>query len=107
MNIQAKAMKFPRTEAMIAPAARLLRLMSNPHRLLALCELRDGECSVGELGQRVGIGQSALSQHLAHLRREGLVATRREAQTVFYSLKSAEVRRLIHVLHQLYCNETA
>ena len=61
--------------------------------------------SVGELNERLGLSQSALSQHLAVLRRDELVATRKEAQTVYYSLRSLEVREMIGLLHRLYCSE--
>ena len=72
-------------------AAPLLKAMSNPSRLVILCQLAEGERSVGELAQAVGLSQSGISQHLAVLRREHVVATRRDKQTVFYCLASAEV----------------
>lgn len=84
-------------------AVSLLKALANEHRLLILCHLQEGELSVGELNERLPLSQSALSQHLAVLRRDGLVATRKEAQTVFYVLKSDEVRAVIGVLHGLYC----
>ena len=71
-------------------ASRLLKALSNERRLMVLCHLSQGEKSVGELERAVGLGQSALSQHLARLRRDALVRTRREAQTIYYSLASAE-----------------
>ncbi|MGQ9365170.1 ArsR/SmtB family transcription factor [Azospirillum sp. ST 5-10] len=84
-------------------AARLLRAMGNERRLMILCQLEGGEKTVGELAARVGLSQSALSQHLARLRADGLVATRRTAQTIHYSLASREVEALIGVLSDLYC----
>lgn len=84
-------------------AAAVLAAMANAKRLLVLCHLVDGERSVGDLAEAAGLGQSALSQHLAKLRLQGLVATRREAQTIYYSLASAEVRALIETLYRLYC----
>lgn len=84
-------------------AAALLKAMANPHRLLLLCLLNDGEMSVSELNQQVTIPQSSLSQHLAALRRENLVLTRRDAQTIFYTLASAEVKAIITTLYDLYC----
>ncbi|MGB8275782.1 MAG: metalloregulator ArsR/SmtB family transcription factor [Alphaproteobacteria bacterium] len=84
-------------------ASRLLKSMSNVHRLMILCELAAGESSVGELQQRVRLGQSALSQHLARLRRERLVKTRREAQTIYYSLASSEPAAVMKTLYGLYC----
>ena len=79
--------------------------MSNRHRLMVLCELWNGEKSVGELERIVGLSQSALSQHLARLRRDKLVRTRREAQTIYYSLAGDEAAALIRALVRLYANE--
>ncbi len=86
-------------------AAALLASMSNPHRLRILCELHEAELTVGELQGRIGISQSNLSQQLAKLREAKLVATRRESQSIFYSLSSDEVVQLIHVLHDLFCRD--
>ncbi len=88
-------------------AAALLKAMSNQHRLAILCHLGLGERSVGELERLVGLSQSALSQHLSRLRQHGVVATRRDAQTIFYSLKGEEARRVIQTLHALYCADAA
>ena len=84
-------------------AAALLRSLANEHRLMLLCQLAGGERGVGELVTAVGLSQSAVSQHLARLRAEGLVATRREGQAIFYSLASEEARRIIGVLYDIYC----
>ena len=84
-------------------AAPLLKAMSNPSRLVILCQLAEGERSVGELEEAVGLSQSGISQHLAILRREHVVATRRDKQTVYYSLASADVMALMHTLHQVFC----
>lgn len=84
-------------------ASTLLKAMSNEHRLLILCQLSKGEKSVGELERLIGLSQSALSQHLARLRRDTLVQTRRSAQTIFYSLKGAEAASIIDTLYGLYC----
>ena len=84
-------------------AAPLLKAMSNPSRLVILCQLAEGERSVGELEEGVGLSQSGISQHLAILRREHVVVTRREKQTVFYSLASADVMALMHTLHKVFC----
>lgn len=84
-------------------AAPLLKAMSNPARLVILCQLAEGECSVGKLEAQVGLSQSGISQHLAVLRREHVVATRRDKQTVYYSLASAEVMALMHTLHKVFC----
>jgi DNA-binding transcriptional ArsR family regulator len=91
-------------ERRAAQAARLLKLLANEHRLLILCRLvAQREMTVGELGQAVGLSQSALSQHLAKMREEGLLATRREAQTVFYRVADADTRRVLALLKDIYC----
>jgi len=84
-------------------AAALLRAISHEARLLVLCELANGEHSAGELVERSGLSQSALSQHLAKLREEGLVATRREAQVIHYRIADQRAQRLLRVLHDIYC----
>ena len=84
-------------------ASALLKAMSNEHRLMILCQLLPGEKSVGELERIIGLSQSALSQHLARLRRDDLVCTRRQAQTIFYSLAGAEASAVINTLYTLYC----
>ncbi len=87
-------------------ATSLLKAMANECRLLVLCHLAEsGELSVGELVDLVGLGQSALSQHLAKLREEGLVATRKEAQTVFYRVCDPKAEQLLALLHDLFCPE--
>ncbi len=88
-------------------AAKLIRALSNEHRLLVLCVLSEGELSVGELNSRVRLSQSALSQHLAVLRQERLVSTRRSAQTIFYKLAGGIGMELIRVLHDHYCGVPA
>ena len=84
-------------------AAELLRAMANKNRLMLLCLLNDGERSVTQLNAIIQIPQSSLSQQLGVLRKEGLVNTRRDAQTIYYSLASAEVRAIIQTLYNLYC----
>lgn len=84
-------------------AAQLLRALANEHRLMILCLLAEGEFSVGALNERVPLSQSALSQHLAVLRADELVDTRRESQTIYYRLASGPVRALIETLHGIYC----
>lgn len=83
-------------------AARLA-LVANAKRLLILCELAKGERSVGALQAAVGLGQSALSQHLARLREAQMVATRREAQTIYYRLGDAETETLMAALYEAFC----
>ena len=84
-------------------AARLLRALANDKRLMLLCLLFGGERSVGELNARVDLSQSALSQHLAVLRNDGLVNTRREGQTILYALADGPAQRVIETLHGIYC----
>ena len=84
-------------------ASSLLKAMSNEHRLMVLCQLLHGERSVGELEEIIGLSQSALSQHLARLRKDDLVKTRRAAQTIYYSLAGEEAQRVIETLYGLYC----
>jgi DNA-binding transcriptional ArsR family regulator len=86
-----------------AAAEALLRAVGNRHRLMILCELHSGERCVGALQKAIGLSQSALSQHLARLRHDELVATRRESQTIYYSLANRRVGRLIGLLYELYC----
>ncbi len=86
-----------------AQAVMLLKAMANERRLQILCILHNQELSVGELCAKLELSQSALSQHLAWLRRDGLVNTRKEAQTVYYTLSSEEVKAMIELLHTLYC----
>jgi DNA-binding transcriptional ArsR family regulator len=85
-------------------AARFLKLLANENRLLILCRLAIArEMSVTDLAKTVGLSQSALSQHLAKMREEGLVATRRDAQTIFYSIADANAARLLSLLKDIYC----
>jgi DNA-binding transcriptional ArsR family regulator len=96
MNLNALQSRAEAVEA-------LLKSVGNRNRLIVLCELSKGERSVGALQQALGLSQSALSQHLARLRLDGVVATRREQQTIHYSLASEKVARLIGLLDELYC----
>lgn len=89
-------------EPRAAEAARLLKLLANEQRLTVLCRLSGTEMSVTRLGEYLNVSQSALSQHLAKLRADGLVATRRDAQTVYYRLADPFAERLIGVLCDLY-----
>ena len=84
-------------------ASQLLTDIGNPHRLLILCQLVEGEKPVSDLVRLTGLSGSALSQHLARLRASGHIATRRDGRRIYYSLRSEPVRRIITVLHDLYC----
>lgn len=88
-------------------AADLLMLLASPHRLRILCTLLEGEHSVSELEAVVDLSQSALSQHLARLRGAGIVATRRESQSILYSIADARAERLLEVLAEVFCKPTA
>jgi DNA-binding transcriptional ArsR family regulator len=88
-------------------ASKLLKAMANKQRLLILCHLAEGEKSVGALREEIGLSQSALSQHLAILRRDKLVETRRSATTVNYSVASPEALALMETLYGLFCRQPA
>jgi DNA-binding transcriptional ArsR family regulator len=91
-------------ERKAAEAVVLLKLLANENRLLILCRLAiAGEMSVGDLADAVDLSQSALSQHLAKMREDGLLATRREAQTVFYRIMDPNAARLLALLKNIYC----
>ena len=102
-----KNLDLSQLEEKASEVSGLLRVMSNQWRLLILCNLAQGEHSVQELQKLVGLGQSALSQHLAILRYENLVSTRREAQSIFYSITSEEAERILGTLSDIYCFEPA
>lgn len=84
-------------------AAGLMKALGNESRLMILCTLAEGERSVGELNAMIPLSQSALSQQLARLRGQGIVETRRESQTIYYSLSPGPADRVIHLLHDIYC----
>jgi DNA-binding transcriptional ArsR family regulator len=84
-------------------AAELMKALSSENRLLLLCQLADGEKTVGELADGLGLRQAAVSQQLALLRKDGLVGARRNGRSMHYSLTGAEARAVILLLHHLYC----
>ena len=88
-------------------ASDMLKLLGHPLRLMVLCELKMGEKSVSELASKVGVSQSPLSQHLARMRYEDVVETRRDGQTVYYSLKEGEASLLIESLYEIFCAPNA
>jgi DNA-binding transcriptional ArsR family regulator len=90
-------------EAQANKASSVLGALSNEKRLVILCQLVDGERSVNDLTELLGAPQSTISQHLGVLRREGLVQTRRDAQTLYYSLAGNEARAILETLQALYC----
>jgi DNA-binding transcriptional ArsR family regulator len=95
-----------RMQANADAASELLKALANRHRLLILCQLIEGESSVGDLAQFLGIRDSTVSQHLALLRRDGLIAARREGQTIWYSISSAPARALLEALYRVYCGSS-
>jgi len=98
-------MNIKKIERNVSRAAKLLKSLSNEKRLLIICTLYKTEKSVGELEEIVGLSQSALSQHLAKLRRDKIVSTRREAQTIYYSILDEAATVILGALHSLYCED--
>lgn len=95
---------FERFVAQASEAASVMKSLGHEGRLRLLCFLAEaGEVSAGELTARVGLSQSALSQHLAKLRADGLVTTRKQSQSVFYRIAEPKVLDLLHALHGIYC----
>ncbi len=84
-------------------AAALLKSLANPSRLMVLCALVSREHTVGELEELTGLSQSAISQHMARLRDDEIVQTRRDAQRIFYSLKNGNVQKILETLYGIYC----
>jgi DNA-binding transcriptional ArsR family regulator len=89
---------------MATNACALLKAMSNKWRLMILCQLSEGEKTVGELQGLRGVGQSAVSQHLAVLRRENIVESRKDAQSIFYSLSGDQAVKVMATLHEVFCS---
>jgi DNA-binding transcriptional ArsR family regulator len=104
---QARAVALPTDLTDLEPkaeaAAELLAAMANAKRLLVLCALMQGERQVGDLASLVGLNVSATSQHLARMRLQRLVGTRREGQAIFYRLESDEIRAILTTLHGAFC----
>lgn len=99
MNIKPDAMQQTAEKA-----CSLLKAIANPHRLVILCQLVEGERSVGEMASFLGIRDSTVSQNLALLRAGGIVDARRDGQTMWYSIKSSEARQMLETLYRLYCS---
>ncbi|MEM7043193.1 MAG: metalloregulator ArsR/SmtB family transcription factor [Pseudomonadota bacterium] len=93
-------------EEQVLKATDFLKALANPHRLMILCLLRDGEFAVSELEKKLDLRQPTLSQQLARLREDNLVATRRDGKQIYYSLASDEVRRTIELLDDMFCSGT-
>ena len=107
MMSQMMTIDTDKLDANARDAAGLLSAMANENRLQVLCLLAEGERSVGEINALLDLSQSALSQHLAVLREEGLVLTRREAQTIVYALADGPAAAVMHTLHGIYCGRPA
>ena len=102
-NSASSRIDFNALERNATDAVNLLKGLANESRLMIMCVLSEGEVSVGQLNQRIKISQSALSQHLAVLREQGLVQTRRESQTIYYSLADSAAMSVIELLREVYC----
>ncbi len=102
-NTNLASMNLENLSSRAETAENFLKALANRYRLMIMCELLKGERSVGIIQEAVGLSQSALSQHLARLREDNLVSTRREAQTIYYSLASKEAERMIALLYELFC----
>lgn len=98
MNFDSAALK-----ASADDACALLKALANPHRLMIVCALIDSEQSVGALAQSLGVRETLASQHLGLLRRDGVVAARRDGQTIYYGLRSGQARALVETLSRLFC----
>jgi DNA-binding transcriptional ArsR family regulator len=92
-----------RMEEAAQHASAVMKTLGHADRLMILCNLAESERAVGDLAEELNISQSSLSQHLARMRAEGLVATRRESQTVYYRLDEGEIREVIEALYRIFC----
>ncbi len=98
MNFDPAVMKVSADEA-----CTLLKGLANPHRLMIVCALIDGEQSVGALAETLGVRETLASQHLGLLRRDGIVHARRDGQTIYYALRGGQARALVETLSSLFC----
>lgn len=104
MIVPAKTFNPYGIEKVATEVAGILRALANERRLMILCKLVErGEDNVNSLAETVGLSQSALSQHLAKMREEGLVTCRRESQTLWYRIADPRIEDLFATLHRLYC----
>lgn len=101
--IDIQTLGLDRFQASAGQASALLKSLSNEHRLMILCQLGDGELQVSDIQSRVGLSQSALSQHLARLRDDGLVSARREGVAIFYRIADPAALKVIAVLAEIFC----
>lgn len=103
MKLSARSLK--KMEENADAAEQLLKSLANANRLKVLCQLVGGERSVGELEQQLSLSQSALSQHLARLREQGIVTSRKDGTTVYYRVVSEPAMQIMQLLHGVYCQE--
>lgn len=103
MNSQHSILELDRMQAAAASACALLKVLANPDRLLVMCRLSQGDLTVGELEQQLGIRQPTLSQQLAVLRANGLVSTRREGKNIYYAVCSAQALAIMAALYEQFC----
>ena len=103
--VQPSPKTIAQMEKHASDAARLLKHLAHESRLLVLCLLWEKEMTVGEINERVCLSQSALSQHLALLREEGLVSCRRQSQNILYKLADPKASQILALLHELYCRK--
>lgn len=101
--MEAVTLDLEKMKASATLASRLLKVLSNPDRLMLLCQLSQGEKRVGELEEILGIVQPTLSQQLTVLREEELVTTRREGKNIYYQISSPQALAVMHVLYQEFC----
>lgn len=102
-NTEPEALDPNQMAAAAEQASSLLKALANPHRLLILCQLTEGERSVGDLATFLGLRDSTVSQHLALLRRDGMVKARRDGQTIWYSVSSPAARAVLNTLFEIFC----
>ncbi|MDT8408151.1 MAG: metalloregulator ArsR/SmtB family transcription factor [Wenzhouxiangellaceae bacterium] len=100
---QLNGMTVPEMARHADDAAQFLKMMANPHRLMILCHLLEGEMSVSNINRHLPLSQSALSQHLAVLRNRGMVSTRRDQQTIYYDLANDGIEAIIGQLYSQFC----
>ena len=100
-------MKIQDLELRSEEAAAFLKMLASPPRLMILCHLADGEKSVGQIAQETGLRMSTVSQHMALMRGQGVVTTRREGTTIYYALTSETAREVMYVLYQKFCDASA
>lgn len=103
MVLEPVAFDIAEMRASADQACRLMKVLSNPDRLMLLCQLVQGETRVGDLEQQVGVTQPTLSQQLGVLREEGLVSTRREGKAIYYRIDSPQAQAVMQTLHQQFC----